>query len=100
VMAANYRHIGGAKNRLGPHYSRFSAVLVRGVPAAQSPALRKIAGPCAPLERRARGATELCGRSARVPLPGAVISVSAIKQSLVITMFLQLNQRYHLTLIC
>jgi hypothetical protein len=24
VMAANYRHIGGAKNRLGPHYSRFS----------------------------------------------------------------------------
>jgi hypothetical protein len=24
LMAANYRHIGGAKKRLGPHYSRFS----------------------------------------------------------------------------
>ena len=24
-MAANYRHIGGGENRLGRHYSRFSA---------------------------------------------------------------------------
>jgi hypothetical protein len=25
MMAANYRHIGGLENRLGRHYSRFSA---------------------------------------------------------------------------
>jgi len=25
MMAANYRHIGGGENRLGRHYSRFSA---------------------------------------------------------------------------
>jgi len=40
-MAANYQHIGGHENRLGRHYSRFSAF---GSPAAltdQSLALRK-----------------------------------------------------------
>jgi len=31
-MAADYRHIGGRKNRLGRHYSRFSAFLARGAP--------------------------------------------------------------------
>jgi hypothetical protein len=30
-MAANYRHIGGLENRLGRHYSRFSAS-ARGTP--------------------------------------------------------------------
>ena len=40
-MAANYRHIGGGENRLGRHYSRFSAFWPPAAPADQSLALRK-----------------------------------------------------------
>src|SRR5262249_19300752 len=42
MMAANYRHIGGAENRLGRHYSRFSAFWPPAAFAGQSLALRKI----------------------------------------------------------
>src|SRR6516165_8115075 len=41
MMAANYRHIGGGENRLGRHYSRFSAFWPPAAPADQSLALRK-----------------------------------------------------------
>src|SRR5215472_10686745 len=42
MMAANYRHIGGAENRLGRHYSRFSAVWPSAALGGQSLALRKL----------------------------------------------------------
>src|SRR5438477_12180145 len=41
MMAANYRHIGGLENRLGRHYSRFSASWPAAPLAAQSLARRK-----------------------------------------------------------
>src|SRR5713226_3324338 len=41
MMAANYRHIGGLENRLGRHYSRFSASGPAAPLAAQSLARRK-----------------------------------------------------------
>src|SRR6516225_4922115 len=41
MMAANYRHIGGGENRLGRHYSRFSAFWPPAALADQSLALRK-----------------------------------------------------------
>src|SRR6202043_3518222 len=41
MMAANYRHIGGLENRLGRHYSRFSASGPVAPLAAQSLARRK-----------------------------------------------------------
>src|SRR5260370_21407295 len=41
MMAANYRHIGGLENRLGRHYSRFSASGPAVPLAAQSLAWRK-----------------------------------------------------------
>jgi hypothetical protein len=41
MMAANYRHIGGRENRLGRHYSRFSASGPAAPLAAQSLARRK-----------------------------------------------------------
>ena len=41
MMAADYRHIGGPENRLGRHYSRFSAFQPAPLLAAQSLALRK-----------------------------------------------------------
>jgi len=40
-MAANYQHIGGGENRLGRHYSRFSAFWPPAALADQSLALRK-----------------------------------------------------------
>ena len=40
-MAANYQHIGGGENRLGRHYSRFSAFRPPAALADQSLALRK-----------------------------------------------------------
>ena len=42
MMAANYRHIGGGENRLGRHYSRFSAFCPPAALAGQSLALRKL----------------------------------------------------------
>src|SRR5205823_6448413 len=41
MMAADYRHIGGLENRLGRHYSRFSASGPAAPLAAQSLARRK-----------------------------------------------------------
>src|SRR5439155_26424268 len=41
MMAANYRHIGGLENRLGRHYSRFSATGPAAPLAVQSLARRK-----------------------------------------------------------
>src|SRR5216683_8231361 len=41
MMAANYRHIGCLENRLGRHYSRFSASGPAAPLAAQSLARRK-----------------------------------------------------------
>src|SRR5580704_7566966 len=41
MMAANYRHIGGLENRLGRHYSRFSASGPAAPLTAQSLDLRK-----------------------------------------------------------
>src|SRR6516164_9228596 len=41
MMAANYQHIGGGENRLGRHYSRFSAFWPPAALADQSLALRK-----------------------------------------------------------
>src|ERR1700759_980057 len=41
-MAADYRHIGGHENRLGRHYSRFSAFSPTPALAGQSLALRKL----------------------------------------------------------
>jgi hypothetical protein len=41
MMAANYRHIGGGENRLGRHYSRFSASGPALPLAVQSLARRK-----------------------------------------------------------
>ena len=41
-MAADYRHIGGHENRLGRHYSRFSAFWPAPALAGQSLALRKL----------------------------------------------------------
>jgi hypothetical protein len=35
MMAANYQHIGGRENRLGRHYSRFSASTPAAPLAAQ-----------------------------------------------------------------
>jgi len=40
-MAANYQHIGGHENRLGRHYSRFSAFWSPAALTDQSLALRK-----------------------------------------------------------
>jgi len=40
-MAANYQHIGGLENRLGRHYSRFSASGPAATLAAQSLVRRK-----------------------------------------------------------
>src|SRR5205085_6171051 len=42
MMAADYRHIGGRENRLGRHYSRFSAFWPAPTLAGQSLALRKL----------------------------------------------------------
>jgi len=42
MMAANYRHIGGGENRLGRHYSRFSAFCPPAALAGQLLALRKL----------------------------------------------------------
>src|SRR5438045_2840452 len=42
MMAADYRHIGGRENRLGRHYSRFSAFWPAPALAGQSLALRKL----------------------------------------------------------
>jgi hypothetical protein len=39
MTAANYRHIGGGENRLGRHYSRFSAIWPTAFAADQSLAL-------------------------------------------------------------
>src|SRR3974390_3436272 len=41
MMAANYQHIGGHENRLGRHYSRFSAFWSPADLTDQSLALRK-----------------------------------------------------------
>jgi hypothetical protein len=41
MMAANYRHIGGRENRLGRHYSRFSASWPAALLADQSLGQRK-----------------------------------------------------------
>src|SRR6478672_13399152 len=41
MMAANYQHIGGHENRLGRHYSRFSAFWPPAALTDQSLALRK-----------------------------------------------------------
>src|ERR1700760_2964407 len=41
MMAANYQHIGGHENRLGRHYSRFSAFWSPAALTDQSLALRK-----------------------------------------------------------
>jgi hypothetical protein len=41
-MAADYRHIGGRENRLGRHYSRFSAFWLAPALAGQSLARRKL----------------------------------------------------------
>src|SRR5258705_11901068 len=41
MMAVNYRHIGGLENRLGRHYSRFSASWPAAPLVAQSLARRK-----------------------------------------------------------
>src|SRR5438128_4796073 len=41
MMAANYRHIGGHENRLGRHYSGFSAFLAATPLARQSLAAQK-----------------------------------------------------------
>src|SRR5437899_9649430 len=41
MMAANYRHIGSVENRLGRHYSRFSASGPAATLAAQSLVRRK-----------------------------------------------------------
>jgi hypothetical protein len=42
MMAADYRHIGGRENRLGRHYSRFSAFWPALTLAGQSLALQKL----------------------------------------------------------
>src|SRR5215813_6006944 len=41
MIAANYRHIGGGKNRLGRHYSRFAGIWPTSFLADQSLTLRK-----------------------------------------------------------
>src|SRR2546430_3534655 len=42
MMAADYRHIGSLENRLGRHYTRFSAFWPAPALAGQSLALRKL----------------------------------------------------------
>src|ERR1700750_926284 len=61
MMAADYRHIGGRENRLGRHYSRFSALWPAPALAGQSLALPKLcdAGP----NRRSRA--NLCAAEAQ-----------------------------------
>ena len=54
-MAANYRHIGGGENRLGRHYSRFSAFCPPAALAGQSLALRKLSNARSNRRNRASG---------------------------------------------
>src|SRR5215470_12027814 len=55
MLVANYRHIGGGENRLGRHYSRFSAFSPTTFLAAQSLALRKFQNGGSNRRRRAKG---------------------------------------------
>ena len=56
-MAANYQHIGGGENRLGRHYSRFSAFWPPAALADQSLALRKSQNAGSNRRSRAKGDT-------------------------------------------
>src|SRR5580693_3337727 len=55
MMAANYQHIGGHENRLGRHYSRFSAFWSPAALTDQSLALRKSQNAGSNGRRRASG---------------------------------------------
>src|SRR6516162_2255361 len=55
MMAANYQHIGGGANRLGRHYSRFSAFWPPAALADQSLALRKSQNAGSNRRSRAKG---------------------------------------------
>src|SRR5438045_8736795 len=59
MMAADYRHIGGRENRLGRHYSLFSAFWPPPALAGQSLALRKLCDAGSNRRSRARAADKL-----------------------------------------
>jgi len=81
-MAANYQHIGGGENRLGRHYSRFSAFWPPAALADQSLALRKSQNAGSNRRSRAKlrvprdslqGIIEIIGNARLRDLSGAII---------------------------
>src|SRR5207302_1303481 len=66
MMAADYRHIGDRENRLGRHYSRFSAFWPAPTLAGQSLALRKLCD--AGSNRRSRAKPSTVGTREGAPM--------------------------------
>src|SRR6516162_7785440 len=74
MMAANYQHIGGGENRLGRHYSPFSAFWPPAALADQSLALRKSQN--AGSNRRSRASGEPYQREEQMRLEGKVALIT------------------------
>src|SRR6516164_2360484 len=72
MMAANYQHIGGHENRLGRHYSRFSAFWSPADLTDQSLALRKSQNAGSNGRSRANRFERVVGERCNAKLPIAV----------------------------